>query len=211
LKITKTKNVLSLMLVVITILTTLTTTIAAAYAGGDDNNDDNGDGNKQKAEDDSAAAIADCDDNEVEEARFLCIALATNDVEIETEPPSEEPPEEGLIVCKVLENPPQGVTELDFELTLIDSSGNEFGIPGQPPPACSPRIAVSEGGIEEGMSPGAYTITERVSEEVPDPDSITVEGDCTLVDNDPPTATGEIQEGESQTCTFINTYEGGDG
>ena len=178
-----------------TLLTTtaITTMVPSAYAD-----------NKQKAEDDSAAAIADCDDNEVEEARFLCIALATNDVEIET--PSEEPPEEGLIVCKVLENPPQGVTELDFELTLIDSSGNEFGIPGQPPPACSPRIAVSEGGIEEGMSPGAYTITERVSEEVPDPDSITVEGDCTLVDNDPPTATGEIQEGESQTCTFINTY-----
>jgi hypothetical protein len=178
-----------------TLLTTtaITTMVPAAYAD-----------NKQKAEDDSAAAIADCDDNEVEEARFLCIALATNDVEIET--PSEEPPEEGLIVCKVLENPPQGVTELDFELNLIDSSGNEVSIPGQPPPACSPRIPVSEGGIEEGMSPGAYTITERVSEEVPDPDSITVEGDCTLVDNDPPTATGEIQEGESQTCTFINTY-----
>ena len=97
----------------------------------------------------------------------------------------------------------------DFELNLTDSSGFEFLIIGQPPPACSPRIPVSEGGIEEGMSPGAYTVTERVLEpsEVPDPDSITVEGDCTLVDNDPPTATGEIQEGDSQICTFINTYE----
>src|SRR5919106_3655951 len=83
------------MLVVITILTTLTlTTTIGVYAGGDDDDDDR-DGNKQKAEDDSAAAIADCDDNEVEEARFLCNALATNDVEIETpgeEPPGEEPP-----------------------------------------------------------------------------------------------------------------------
>jgi hypothetical protein len=202
-----TKTVLSLMLIVITILTTLTTTIAAAYAGGGDNDD--GDGNKNKAEDDSAAAIADCDDNVVEEARFLCIALATNDVEIET--PGEEPPGEGLVVCKEVVNPPQGVGPLDFELDLIDSSGSEFVIPGQPPPDCAPRISVSEGGIEEGMSPGAYTITERVLEdepsEVPDPDSITVEGDCRLVDNDPPTATGEIQEGDSQICTFINTYE----
>ena len=48
-----------------TLLTTtaLTTMVPAAYAD-----------NKQKAEDDSAAAIADCDDNDVEEARFLCIA-----------------------------------------------------------------------------------------------------------------------------------------
>jgi hypothetical protein len=40
---------------------------------------------KQKAEDDSTAAIADCDDNEVEQAGFDCIAIATNDVEIEEE------------------------------------------------------------------------------------------------------------------------------
>jgi hypothetical protein len=67
--------------------TAIVTMLPSAYAGGDD------DGNKQKAEDDSAAAIADCDDNDVEEARFLCIALATNDVEIETA--GEEPPGEG--------------------------------------------------------------------------------------------------------------------
>jgi hypothetical protein len=46
----------------------MTTIVPAAYAGGDD------DGNKNKAEDDSAAAIADCDENEVEEASFECVA-----------------------------------------------------------------------------------------------------------------------------------------
>jgi hypothetical protein len=103
--------------------------------------------------------------------------------------------------------PNQEVVPEDFELNLIDSSGFEFAIIGQPPPACAPRIPVSPN--EGDMSPGAYTVTERVLEpsEVPDPDSITVEGDCTLVDNDQPTATGEIQEGDSQICTFINTCE----
>jgi hypothetical protein len=74
----------------ITISTAITTTIAAVYAGGDDDNN-NGDGNKQKAEDDSAAAIADCDENEVERAEYLCLGLAVNDVEIEEE--GNGPPE----------------------------------------------------------------------------------------------------------------------
>jgi hypothetical protein len=66
------------MLVVITILTTLTT--IEVCEGGEDSN-------RQKAEDDSSAAIADCDDNEVEQAGFDCIAISANDVEIE--PPEE--------------------------------------------------------------------------------------------------------------------------
>jgi hypothetical protein len=64
-----------------TLLTTtaVTTMVPAAYAGGD-----NDDGNKNKAEDDSSAGISDCDDNEVEQAGFDCIAIAANGVEIET-------------------------------------------------------------------------------------------------------------------------------
>ena len=54
--------------------------LPAAYAGGDH---DDGDGNKNKAEDDSAAAIADCDDNEVEEAGFDCFGIAVNGLELD--------------------------------------------------------------------------------------------------------------------------------
>jgi hypothetical protein len=199
-----TKTVLSLMLVVvITILTTLTTTIEV-YAGGDDDGGD--DGNKQKAEDGSAAAIADCDDNDVEEARFLCIALATNDVEIETEPPSEEPPGDGLAVCKVVEDPSQEVEPEDFTLTVTDSGGHNFVFSQAiRPPACEEeRIPV---GTNDGeMNPGEYEVIEGPID--PSPDSIEITGDC--VDEDPAdlvsrTATGVIQEGETQTCTFINS------
>ena len=71
-----------------TLLTAAVATIAvpAAYAE-DDHDDDNGDGNKNKAEDESQAALADCDDNDVEEAGFDCVAVA------EIEPP--------LVVCPI--------------------------------------------------------------------------------------------------------------
>jgi hypothetical protein len=42
----------------------------------------------KRAEDESAAALADCDDNEVEQAGFDCFGIAVNDLEIEGE---EEP------------------------------------------------------------------------------------------------------------------------
>ena len=197
----------------ITILTaiTLTTTIAAVYAGGDDDED----GNKQKAEDDSAAAIADCDDNVVEEARFLCIALATNDVEIET---SEEPPEESatLFVCKEVENPPPNIEPFDFEFIVTGpggfNSGQFTGGPiDDPDPDCPP------GSNQPGeVAPGEYEIMETDNPAIPTPDSIEITGDC--VDEDPADelsriATVEIQEGETETliCTFTNIYEGGDG
>jgi hypothetical protein len=74
-----------------TLLTTTAVTIVpAAHAEGDDHkdkrgddhDDKNGDGNKQKAEDNSAAAIADCDDNEVEDnSDFDCFGIAVNDVD----------------------------------------------------------------------------------------------------------------------------------
>ena len=143
-----------MLVVVITILTTLTltTTIAAVYAGGGDD-DGGGDGNKQKAEDDSSAAIADCDENDVERAGFDCIALATNDVEIET-PSEEEPPGEGLIVCKQVENPPQGVEPFDFRFIAISSDTNtqfQGGPPGDPGPSCSEVFFVGEYTVTEDM------------------------------------------------------------
>jgi hypothetical protein len=62
------------------LLTVGAITMPAAYAGGDH---DGGDGNKNKADDDSAAAIADCDDNDVEQAGFDCFAIAANDIEVD--------------------------------------------------------------------------------------------------------------------------------
>jgi hypothetical protein len=59
----------------------VTSMVPAAYAGGDDHDDDNGDGNKNKAEDESNAALADCDDNDVEEAGFDCFAIAGDEEE----------------------------------------------------------------------------------------------------------------------------------
>jgi hypothetical protein len=62
-----------------TLLTTVVTTmgVPAAYAG-----------NENEAEDESQAALADCDDNHVEEAGFDCIAVA----ETETSSNSIGPP-----------------------------------------------------------------------------------------------------------------------
>jgi hypothetical protein len=74
------KNILALVFLVAGALlttTAVTTIVPAAYAGGDD------DGNKNKAEDDSATAIADCDENEVEEAGFDCFGIAVNDLDVD--------------------------------------------------------------------------------------------------------------------------------
>jgi hypothetical protein len=189
-----TKTVLSLMLVMITILTTLTTTSIAAYAGRDHH--DGGDGNKQKAEDESAAAIADCDDNEVKRAGFDCIAIATNDVEIETS--EEEPPGEGLVVCKEVNDPNQEVVPFDFRF-IIRFGPETTQTQGVPPPECS------EG---ELFFVGEYEVTEdTVGSDAPPPDVVEVEGDCTQDPTNPQRATGEVEEGETETCTFINTYE----
>jgi hypothetical protein len=60
-------------------LFTSTMAMTPAYAGGDDDYERyGGDGNKQKVEDDSAGAIADCDNNEVEDSDFDCIAAAAS-------------------------------------------------------------------------------------------------------------------------------------
>jgi hypothetical protein len=186
------KTVLSLMLVMITILTTLTltTTIATAYAGGGD--DDNRDGNKQKAEDDSAAAIADCDDNDVERAGFDCIAIATNDVEIE--PPSEE--SAILSVCKEVRQPlGSGFSPGDFDFTV---TGND------PFPD---EFEGSANCVDVDIGPGEYTVTEVSPPLGGRTLTVIIGGDCIPGPGPGPNipAIGEIQAGETQTCTFINS------
>jgi hypothetical protein len=57
--------------------TAAVTIVPAAYAEEEDHDDDNGDGNKIKA-DESQVAVADCDNNEVEQAGFDCIAIEEN-------------------------------------------------------------------------------------------------------------------------------------
>jgi hypothetical protein len=47
----------------------ITSMVPTAYAGGDD-------GNKNKAEDESQAALPACNDNNVEQAGFDCVAVA---------------------------------------------------------------------------------------------------------------------------------------
>jgi hypothetical protein len=184
LEITK-KTVLSLMsVVVITILTTLTTTIAAVYAGGDD--DDNGDGNKQKAEDDSSAAIADCDHNDVEQAGFDCIAIATNDVEIE--PPEEE--STTLSVCKTTnsaDNPPE-----DFTFTVEGNNPSPAQFLGDP--NC----------VDVTIGPGEYAVSEFNTGPAGENHLTRIEGDCVRDPNIAQRATGEIQAGQTQRCVFIN-------
>jgi hypothetical protein len=186
-----TKTVLSLMLVMITILTAITTTIAAVYAGGDD--DDNGDGNKQKAEDDSAAAIADCDDNDVERAGFDCIALATNDVEIETQ--EEEPPEEEratLFVCKT-ENIPNMSPE-DFSFSIL--AGND-------PDPVDFEGDNSDGCVDVDIGPGEFIVSEETLPGI----RIEVEGDCIQDEESQGIATGFIRAGETLFCTYFNLVE----
>ena len=174
------------MLVVITILTSLTT-ITAAYAGGDNDVD----GNKQKAEDDSAAAIADCDDNEVEQAGFDCIAIAASDTEIETEPPEESAT---LSVCKEMSSSSAfGFEPDDYAFTVTGNNPSPAQFLGDP--NC----------VDVTIDPGEYTVSERF---------VPVGGFSLTLSIDPTsecmrtsgfTATGEIQAGETQECTFINT------
>jgi hypothetical protein len=178
-----TKTVLSLMLVVvITILTTLTlTTTIAAYAGGGDDDDD---GNKQRAEDDSSAPIADCDDNEVEQAGFDCIAIAASDVEIE--PPEEE--SATLSVCKVEFDADFSPKDFTFTVTGNNPSPEEF--------------AGNANCVDVTIGPGEYVVSETA---VPEAEATQIiDSDCVQDPNNRLRATGEIQAGETQICTFNN-------
>jgi hypothetical protein len=161
--------------------TTVVTIVAAAYA------EDNDDGNKQKAEDDSSAGIADCDRTDVEEARFLCFAIAANDVEIE--PPEEE--SATLSVCKEVGSPTDSPDEFTFTVT-----GN------------NPEPDIFEGSancVDVTIGPGEYTVSEAAA--FTDFATRIEEGsDCVQdpVDLFSRRATGEIQAGETQECIFFN-------
>jgi hypothetical protein len=154
--------------------TAITTMVPSAYAD-----------NKNKAEDDSAAAIADCDENEVEQAGFDCIAIATNNVEIETQ---EE--RATLSVCKTessIEEPD------DFTFTVTGNNPSPAQFLGDP--NC----------VDVTIGPGEYTVTEAAaftnfatriqegSDCVQDPVSLSSRR-----------AIGEIQAGDTQECIFIN-------
>src|SRR5215211_2963347 len=125
--------------------------------------------------------MADCDDNEVERAGFDCIAIAANDVEI-------EPPKATLSVCKT--------TDVDFSPEDFD-----FTVTGN-----NPSPAQFEGDADcvvVTIGPGEYAVSETTS--LP---TVTlrplIEGDCVPGPNFAPRATGEIQNGETQRCRFIN-------
>ena len=171
------------MLVVITILTTLTlTTTIAAYAGGD--------GNGQKAEDDSSVGISDCDDNEVEQAGFDCIAIAASEIE----PPEEGPPEESatLSVCKEVtggsvDNPPE---DFDFTVTRNGLILTQF----EGDADC----------VDVDIGPGEYEVSEFNTGPAGENHLTRIEGDCVRDPLISQRATGEIQAGETQECIFIN-------
>ena len=79
------KTILTIAFLLAGTLLSGTMAMAPVYAGGDDDDDHNGDGNKQKVEEESAGAIADCDNNEVERADFICSAnAATEHSEVNT-------------------------------------------------------------------------------------------------------------------------------
>jgi hypothetical protein len=182
-----------------TLLTTtaVTTMVPAASAG-----EDNDDGNQQIAEDDSSARIADCDRNDVEEARFLCIAIAANDVE--TEPPEEsandvetEPPEESatLSVCKDVRQFGSVFSPEDFTFTVTGNSPSDDEFAGDHIDGC----------VDVTIGPGEYSVSEVSPSLGGNVLDVRIEGDC---EQDPIVgirATGEIQAGETQECRFINS------
>jgi hypothetical protein len=129
------------------------------------------------------AGIADCDRNDVEEARFLCFAIAANDVEIEQEEESAT-----LSVCKVAND--AEFSPEDFEFTV---TGNN------PSPA---QFAGDPNCVDVTIGPGEYAVSEVGPPEAEGTDII--DSDCVQDPNDQRRATGEIQAGETQVCTFFN-------
>jgi hypothetical protein len=196
------------MLIVITILTTQTT--IEVYAGGD--------GNRQKAEDDSSAGIADCDRNNVEEARFLCIAIAANDVEIETQ--EEEPPEIAqlsvtkTVSCSSHLGAPSNVAVCNFALAsdnFPDPSDYQIAVTGNNPDPSS--FAGSESPEVVSIGPGGYTVSEILADtsglqqelgaSFIDNRSV-FEGDCINSFGGTTSTTGTIAAGQSQECNIGN-------
>jgi hypothetical protein len=124
------KTILTVVLLMAgTLLTTTAVTIVpAAYAGGDDHDDDNGDGNKNKAEDESNAALADCDDNDVEQAGFDCFAIAGDEEEengIINEPGD-------FVICHV------SASGQEQTLSLSENAANQHLAQHDGPPGAGP-------------------------------------------------------------------------
>jgi hypothetical protein len=171
-----------------TLLTTtaVTTMVPAVYAD-----------NKQKAEDVGT-------EEEIEEEEWVEEEEIEEEEWVEEEPPEEE---EGLVVCKEVNDPNQEVVPFDIRFIARSSEGStesiqfQGGPPGDPGPSCSSPF-------NPGELVGEYSVTEdTVGSLAPLPDTVEVEGDCVQDPNNRLRATGEIQAGETQTCTFINTYE----
>jgi hypothetical protein len=158
--------------------TAMTTMVSSAFAD-----------NKQKAEDDSAAAIADCDDNEVKRAGFDCIAIATNDVEIET----AEEESATLLVCKEVVS--SGIEPGDFTFTVTGNNPSPEEFAGDNADGC----------VDVTIGPGEYAISE-VGPIAGFGTRIEEGSDCVQDPNNPQRATGEIQAGETQECRFVNSF-----
>jgi hypothetical protein len=92
----------------------------------------------------------------------------------------------------------QEVVPFDFRF-IIRSDVQTTETQGFPPPECS-----------EGLLSfvGEYEITEdTVGSDAPPPNRVEVEGQCEQDPTNPQRATGEVEEGETETCTFTNIYE----
>jgi hypothetical protein len=181
--------------------------ILQAYAGeeGGGKQGDNDSTNEQKAEDESAAAIADCDDNEVEEdTNFDCIARADTEVRRPTPTPTPEPEPEPetatLRVCKEITGPnPEGFESSDLTFTVTGNNPSPAQFQGDDVDGC----------VDVTIGPGAYTIEEDIPPHNPFfPVFLQgVTGDCTQDPNDPlgRRATGTIESaGQTEICIFMN-------
>jgi hypothetical protein len=153
-------------------ITAVITMVPAAYAD-----------NKQKAEDDSSAAIADCDDNDVEQAGFDCIGIAANVVEIESTI---------LSVCKGVIDASGVAEEGDFQFTVTGNNPEPDEFEG------------SANCVDVTIGPGEYAVSEVNTGPAGENHLTSVEGDCAQDPNIAQRATGEIRAGETQECTFIN-------
>jgi hypothetical protein len=149
--------------------------------------------NRQHTEDSSAAAIADCDLNDIEEADFECIASAGSEEGVirdrEPIPPPEPEPE------------PETATLTVCREGLGRTVGDTYSVTGNNP---SPsQFELDSGDCQDvTIGPGIYRI------EGPTPVLLTIlviTGDCIRDPTDIDNAVGEIQNGETQTCTF--TYD----
>ena len=197
-----------------TLLTTtaVTTMVPAAYA-----EEDNDDGNKQKAEDDASAGIADCDRNNVEEARLLCIAIAANDVEIETEPPEEEIAQLSVtktVSCSSHLGAPSNEAVCNFALAsdnFPDPSDYQITVTGNNLDPSS--FAGSESPEVVSIGPGEYTVSEILADTSAIQQELgasfidnrsVFEGDCINSFGGTTSTTGTIAAGQSQECNIGN-------